>query len=260
VIFGSSHVPVIILLTEGMHVVMSPPGCPEHAGLLQDRLIVLAGTPDDNPLVGTDLIIIARLAVNRVSAVDHASVTSRRQGGYATLAASSDLAVAVDEAQYGDNAGPCLEALEADYPAAVPDIAATMTWAGFRETAARHGLRTSLSIPLSAASGRTIASLNLYSHHYDGLRALTTAVWTIFDSGSSESWNRDALEPGARELTAGLIGALGLRNMIRQAFGLIMAGTGCSEEDAYQRLRARADKTGTVLTETAARIIEQHRT
>jgi hypothetical protein len=49
-------------------------------GPLYDRLVDLAGTPDDNALVATDLIIIAQLAANRITAADFAPIT-RRPGG-----------------------------------------------------------------------------------------------------------------------------------------------------------------------------------
>jgi hypothetical protein len=66
---------------------------------------------------------------------------------------SSALAVAVDEAQYAEQAGPCLEPLHTGVPAPVPDIAATMVWPGFRDQAVKIGLRASVSIPLYAGSG-----------------------------------------------------------------------------------------------------------
>ncbi|MEV6494864.1 GAF domain-containing protein [Actinoplanes sp. NPDC051633] len=195
----------------------SPPGRARTTGLLEDRLLTLAGTPDDSFRIGTDLIVVAELAANLITAVDCASVTSRHEGGYATVAASSDLAVAVDQAQYGDRAGPCLEALEASHPAAVPDIAATITWPSFRDAATSFGMKTSLSIPLFAGSGTTIAALNLYSRRTGSLSALTIGVWAAYEPDSADRWDHDALEPGGRELVEGLIGAMALRAKIRRA-------------------------------------------
>ena len=126
------------------------------------------------------------------------SAAGRHEGRYATIAASSDLAVAVDQAQDGDKTGPCLEALEADYPAAVPDITATMTWPGFRDTAARLDLTTSLSIPLFAGSGTTIAALNLYSRRTGTLSTLTTAVWAAYEPDTPGRWVHDALDASNR--------------------------------------------------------------
>ncbi len=229
----------------------------QPTGLLQERLLALAGTPDDSFRIGTDLVVIAQLAAKLIAPVECASVTSRDEGGYATVAASSDLAAAVDQAQYDDKAGPCLEALEAHYPAAVPDIAATMTWPGFRDTATRSGLETSLSIPLFAGSGTTVAALNLYSRRSGTLSTLTTAVWAAYDPDSTDRWDHDALEAGGRELTAGLIGAVALRTMIQRAI-TVLSADGTGPDHGYQVLCDRAAETGASLTDTAAQVIEQH--
>jgi hypothetical protein len=232
-----------------------------EAGLLRDRLLTLAGTPDDSARVGSDLVVVAQLAANRVTAVDYASVTSKVAGVYATVAASSDLAVAVDQAQYDDKAGPCLEALEAGYPAAVPDISATMTWPGFRDTATRLGLQASLSIPLFAGSGTTIAALNLYGRDPAAIKLLTHAVWAAFEPdeyvGPADTDTDAALDAGARELAAGLIGAMALRDMIQRAVGILMSGGRNGSERAYLELRMRAAEAGVSLTDSAARVIEE---
>jgi len=225
--------------------------------LLQEHLIGLAGTPDDSSRVGDVLVLIAGLVATRVIAVDYASVTSRYEGAYATVAASSEVARSVDEAQYRDDAGPCLEALDAGYPVAVPDIAATMTWPGFREVAGRFGLWASLSLPLFAGSGQTIAALNLYGRRAGAMRTLTTAVWGAYDPDAGDSWDHEDLDPGARELTTGLIGALARRGTIQQAIGVIMATTGRTADRAYLTLRMRAAEFGASLPDTAARLIEQ---
>jgi hypothetical protein len=229
----------------------------QQIGLLQQQLIGLAGTPDDSAQVAGDLVVITQLAADRIAAVDYASVTSRYEGAYATVAASSDLASAIDEAQYRDDAGPCLEALEAGYPAAVPEIATTMTWPGFRDVAVKFGLRASLSVPLFAGSGRTVASLNLYSRHPSAITPLGAAVWAAYDPDWSEPWNHDDLEPGGRELVGGLIGALALRNMIQQAIGVLMSTTARTADLAYLALRTQAADSDTSLIDTAAHVIEQ---
>jgi hypothetical protein len=229
----------------------------KEARLLRDRLTALAGTPDDSPRVGTDLIVVALLAAKLVAEVDHATVTSRYRGAYVTVAASSDQAVALDKAQYDGNAGPCLEALERHYPAAVPDIAATMTWSKFRDTAAGLDVRTSLSIPLFAGSGRTIATLNLYSHRPGAMATLTTAVWAAYDPASA-SWRPDALDTGGRELAAGLVDAVTLRGVIQRAVTILLSAAEQNAAVGFQQLRRQASDAGRSLSDTAAHIIERH--
>ncbi len=72
---------------------------------------------------------------------DYASVTALRDDAYSTGAASSELVEAVDNAQYPDQDGPCLRALDAGALVAVPDMTTTMAWPRFRETAVNMGLQ-----------------------------------------------------------------------------------------------------------------------
>jgi hypothetical protein len=80
------------------------PASVQH-GPLAGSIVALAGMPDDVSIIDDQLVLITRLAADRVAAVDYASVTATREGAHTTVAASSELALAVDEAQYADEAG-----------------------------------------------------------------------------------------------------------------------------------------------------------
>jgi hypothetical protein len=202
--------------------------------------------------------LIAQLAADRVAAVDYASVTAVREGAYTTVAASSELAVAVDEVQYAEQGGPCLEPLHTGTPAPVPDITATMAWPGFRDQAFKMGLRASVSVPLFAGSGEPVAVLNLYAHDAAAMAPLTEAVWNVYKPDPVAVGREVAdLEPGAADLMAGLTEAFAVRATIQQAVGVIMARKAVGALDAYLSLRARAAETGSSLTTTAAALIQQ---
>jgi hypothetical protein len=226
-------------------------------GPLAQSLITLAGMPDNFSTVDHQLALIARLAADRVAAVDYASVTAIREDAYTTVAASSELAVAVDEAQYAEQAGPCLEPLHTGAPVAVPDIAATMVWPGFREQAVKIGLGASVSLPLYAGSGAPVAVLNLYGHDATAMAAVADAVRTVYKPGSAADGEVVDLEPGAQELMDGLAEVVAIRATIQQAIGVIMGREGVGALDAYLSLCARAAERGRSLTATAAAVIQQ---
>jgi hypothetical protein len=241
---------------------MTTPQPPTHPdpilGALARSLITLAGIPDDASTVDEQLVVIAQLAADRVAAVDYASVTAVREDAYTTVAASSELAVAVDEAQYAEQAGPCLEPLHTGTPAPVPDMAAIMAWPGFRDQAVKMGLRASVSVPLFAGSGEPVAVLNLYGHDAAAMAPLTEAIWNVYKPNPVAGEGEVAdLEPGAAELIAGLAEAFAVRATIQQAVGVIMARQGVGAFDAYLSLRARAAETGSSLTTTAAALLQQ---
>jgi hypothetical protein len=226
---------------------------------LTQRLIALAEMPDDGPQIDSMLLSITQLTADLVDPVTYASVTAQRSGALTTVAASSDVAVAIDEAQYLDDAGPCLEALKDGQPIAVPDVTATMTWPGFRQAAYRLGLRASLSVPLFAGRGSSIAALNLYSRDRAAMGSLRAAVWAAYDTetASSDPDRLDALDPGSVALVAGLTGALGVRSVIQEAIGVFIALQHASPDAAYVALRLRAAETGLSLVATAAAVISE---
>lgn len=231
----------------------------QSSGPLRDRIVTLAGRADDSPDIAADLVDIAALSADRVAAVSYASVTSRYEGAYSTVAASSELANDVDQAQYADRAGPCLAALDGNSPVAVPDIAATMTWRGFREVAFRLGLRSSLSIPLFAGRGTTVATLNLYAHDPQATKVLAKAVWSVYEADIPPDRYFGELDTGGNELAAGLAAAFAVRASIQQAIGILMSTIGCTLDHAFMALCVRAAETEVTLPELAAQVLTARR-
>src|SRR3954470_23160518 len=129
-------------------------------GALAAAMVTLAGLPEHSFAVGHQLRTIARLTAERVAAARYASITALRGKNYITVAFSDEPAKAIDDAQYADNTGPCLDALDTGTPVAVPDIDAAVRWPGFHQAALRMGLHASVSVPLHAGRGEPIAGLN----------------------------------------------------------------------------------------------------
>jgi hypothetical protein len=235
------------------------PPLPRQQDQLSYALVALAGTPDDHSGVEDQLIMIAQLSAQRISAVSYASVTARHDGAYTTVAASDAIAVAVDEAQYADQSGPCLDAIRTAKPLAVPEIATTMRWPGFRDTAYRLGLHTSLSIPIFAGRGEPIAALNLYGHDPTAMTALTSAVWAVYEEDAQPRPGLPGPDPGGAELVEGLTSAFAVRAIIQQAIGIIMDKQPGMPEHAYTTLRLRAADTDNSLLDTANAVITGQR-
>jgi hypothetical protein len=227
---------------------------------LSESLIELAGTADDDSTVNTRLVGITQLTADQLDAVAFASVTRHEESGYSTVAVSSELARAVDEAQYADNAGPCLDALDGGSPTSVPVIDSTMIWPRFRDAAYKLGLRSSLSIPLFAGRGLPVAALNLYGHDPAAMAPLSAAVLAAYDDAPEgrTPGPRADLCPGSRELIAGLVGAFAIRATIQQAIGMIIADRRTNADLAYAHLRSEAASTTTTLIGVATSVVAEH--
>jgi hypothetical protein len=231
---------------------------PSGRGPLATALITLAGTPDHASTVQPQLATIARTAADRVRAVSYASITALRGTTHITVAMSDELIRAVDDAQYADNAGPCVEALHRGAPVAVPDIAATIQWPGFHEEAPRLGLHASLSLPLYAGRGDPIAVLNLYGHDSAAMAPLIARIDALQDPASDDMAGLEELsgsDDGDRDLVAGYGEALTIRATIRLALNIIRSDNRCAAVDAYLSLCLRAAETGTDLAEAATRVV-----
>lgn len=236
----------------------TPTQRPDPAGRgLASGLISLAGTPDDDSCVPDLLRSITQFAADLLAPVSYASVTTHRADSFTTVAMSSDVALAVDEAQYASQAGPCLDALRTSAPTALPHISATVSWPHFRDTAYRLGLRASLSVPLFAGRGRPIAALNLYGRDSATMEPLCAAVVEIFHQSPAENAGSRprGLGTGALQLLDGLNGAFAVRATIQRALGVIMATEHQSAGHAYAVLRSRAAADSLSLTAVAGSVL-----
>ena len=234
------------------------PGPVQARSPLSEAISALAQTPDDAGTLDTQLVTIAQLAADRIAAVHYASVTALRAGGYTTVAASSAIARAVDDAQYAEQSGPCINAIDGAAPVAVPDIPAVMVWPGFRHAAVTMGLRASLSLPLITGSGAAVGALNLYSRDEAAMAALTRGVYAAFDTEpppAATGPGPGVLDAGGQELVAGFTQAVAVRARIEHAIRVIMAAQSCPTGEAYLHLRIRAAETGASLADAANTVI-----
>lgn len=228
---------------------------PPTRGPLAACLVALAGTPEHATTLRSQLVTIARLAAERVAAVRYASITALRGRAYTTVAVNDDLVRAVDEAQYADDAGPCLEALRTGTPVGVPDITATVQWPGFHAEAPRLGLHASVSVPLYAGRGTPIAVLNLYGHDRAAMAPLIAGICALHDGPDEHA--EPELDDGGRDLVDGHAEALAVRATILLAVAAIVHEYRCSTDDAYVSLCLRAAEAGSDLAGAAAALLTE---
>jgi hypothetical protein len=89
------------------------------------------------------------------------SITETRLHGFRTPAASSSTALELDLAQYAADDGPCIAACRDGQSHSIIIMTEEPQYAEFTAAAARHGVRSSLSLPLTGATHAS--ALNLYA-------------------------------------------------------------------------------------------------
>jgi hypothetical protein len=89
------------------------------------------------------------------------SLTERAGPGFRTVASANELALALDRAQYAAGEGPCLTAARRGAVERLDVIRPGARYPEFTAAAGRHGVRSSLSIPLADVDRP--AALNFYA-------------------------------------------------------------------------------------------------
>jgi hypothetical protein len=107
------------------------------------------------------LVEALRLGHDAAPGIVGCSVTELDGAHYRTPAASTDVALELDYAQYADSAGPCVNAARDRQPQQIDRLDSEARFRGFVAAALRHGVRSSLSLPVATRYHPT--ALNLYS-------------------------------------------------------------------------------------------------
>jgi GAF domain-containing protein len=197
---------------------------------------------------------VVALTKRRVSGADEVSITLIRHETARTVAATGPLAVQLDELQYEQGFGPCLDAGRFNEKQHIEDATVEERWPAYITRARREGLRSSLSVPLPVES-YLVGALNIYSvtpHVFDNqtvrlsgaLAAHITAALTHAQSAK-----------GQRDRVSNLEQALESQAVINQAKGIIMVQQKCSADAAFGLLRKLSMDNNIRLNDLAASLV-----
>lgn len=173
-----------------------------------------------------------------------------------TVGSSDATAELFDETQYRHGDGPCLEAMRTRKIVVMTDATSETRWSAYIASAAKQGLRASLSTPVTA-TGATIGVINLY--------ALKPQTFTPHERARAQLFADQAATAIAvatrlahhTELTHDLRSAMVSRATIDQALGIFMSEQRCNADEAFAILRKLSQDTNTKLRDVAATLIAQ---
>ena len=184
-------------------------------------------------------------------------ITVRRDGQPMTVTSSDERAAGLDESQYTEGSGPCLQAMNTSTVVDVPDLLIETRWPAYTEHAASQGLKCSLSLPLIVGE-TTLGAMNLYEFEradmFSGRQRQRCEVFAGQAAGAMQvliRHDRDA------ELLNQLEEALRSRSIIDQAIGILMAQQRCGTSEAFGLLRRRSQSSQTRLRDVAADLVER---
>jgi GAF domain-containing protein len=184
------------------------------------------------------------------------SITMRGEHKPYTVTSSDELAGQVDEVQYDQNEGPCLQALHDGAEIYVEDMRDETRWPTYIARALKVGVRSSLSLPL-AVGDETIGALNLYSRVPDAFDERLRQNLGIFASQAAAALTMVLRQARQDQVSGQLEQALASRTTIDQAIGILMAQQRCTADEAFALLRAHSQRNNRKIRDIAADIIER---
>jgi GAF domain-containing protein len=198
---------------------------------------------------------ITRIAVRALPVADGATITTYVNGTPRASAASSDWARELDEMQYVEHEGPCLDAARTGNTFRVRNLLEEQRWPAYVPRALTAGVRSVLSLPL-AAEGRLIGALNLYSRELDAFDAEAVSIGDILAAHTGLATQVATAYFGQRDLAAQLRVAMESRAVIEQAKGVVMGARGCGSDEAFDALRAASQRRNVKLRDVAQQVVD----
>jgi hypothetical protein len=228
-----------------------------HPELMADLMCSLnIPVPDADALIEL-MGRASREAVRLVDGVDWAGVTAQFDGHDAFTAAHTGKTVLiVDERQYEQHDGPCLQAMRTNRRTHMTLAQVEALWPHLAAGAASVGVNSFLALPLHAQEGTAVGSLNLYSSGVDTLDTpdedLLTVLAEYLDRALA-SYRHHQPAYGAEDLRA----ALDRRTLIEQAVGVLMASRHLEQDPARDLLSQQADYAQQPAADRARHIIAE---
>jgi ANTAR domain len=190
-------------------------------------------------------IVVA--ATSTIPGADYASITVRHGDGRLETSVSTDpLVVEADEMQYELREGPCYDAVTSDTIAYSRDLSNDPQWPQFGPRVAKLGLLSQKGVRMGEYEG-DIAGLNLYARSRKAFED-SNGLPELFASHASVAL-------GYATKLQSLAGALGTRETIGQAVGILMERYDMTSERAFEFLIRTSQNSNTKLRDIAQEVV-----
>lgn len=129
-------------------------------------------------------------------------------------------------------------------------------WPRFGGRVARMGVHSVLALPL-LIEDQVIGTINSYAHERDAFADRAVQLASQFAEAAAVSVYHAQLLTEARGRTKQLQRALGSRQVIDQAVGILRSRSGCSAEEAFDRLTRISQADNVKLRVVAERLVAE---
>jgi anti-anti-sigma factor len=195
----------------------------------------ITAVPADTDVVDGALRLVVALTRATVGGADGVSVSLRRHGHLATVAASDQTISDMDASQYATGEGPCVDASVNGRWFHAESLGTETRWPAFTPRAQALGINAILSSPL-LVSDRPVGAINIYSRAAMAFAPKDQELASVFAAEASLILAGAGVDVTDEQLSSRRNEALTTRRLIAQAEGVIMERAGVEADDAYSML------------------------
>lgn len=222
-----------------------------------ERVVGLASALFDNDALHDLLQQLTLLARHTVPASHALSITVAENGRYRTSNSSGPDALALDEAQYRDDDGPCLQAIRGAQQVSADVSGTTDRWPAFAAEAGRAGVRSVLSTPFAGADEDVLGALNIYTDKDRGFDAADKRTAELIGDQAALLVRSSLALVSSNQLNDQLAQAVESREIIGEAKGILMERQGCTRDEAFEILRRASQRENRKLRDLAEELVER---
>jgi GAF domain-containing protein len=199
---------------------------------------------------------VAELARRALPGAAEVSVTLVRGQRAHTAAHTGETALRLDEYQYEQNGGPCLEAAARQATVAVPQAATDDRWSGWAKRAAEAGMGSVLSVGLTVLDDVS-GALNIYGAEPEAFDDETVALAQTFVGYAAVALANAHRYDTTATLAEHMQQAMASRAVIEQAKGIVMGQRHCTAEEAFEVLAKASQAANRKLRDVATDLVHR---
>ena len=220
-----------------------------------ERVVGLASALLDDDVLHDLLQGLTVLANHTVPSAQSVSITVAENGRYRTSSSTGREAVAIDEAQYRDGDGPCLEAMRSTRQLRVAVSQSENGWPQFREEATKLGVTHVLSTPLIPSGHDAVGALNIYAREGAGFGPGEERTAQLIGEHAAILVERTCALLSSTRLNDQLRQAVATREIIGEAKGILMESQRCTRDQAFDILRRASQRENRKLRDLAEELV-----
>ena len=205
--------------------------------------------------VATALSLVGSLALDTVPGAVGAGVSIIDERGRRSSGSTDARVERADALQYELDEGPCLAATVGRQMIRVDDLAVDGRWPRWADAVTALGVRAAMSAPM-VGGDLSFGAVKVYADRPGAFDQHSERRLSMFGAQAAILVANVQTHERARRLSEGLRQAIGTRDVVSTAKGVLMARHGVTEDAAFSMLVGRSGEGSGTLPEVARAVVD----